>query len=123
MCTRYYIESTSIELSELFQNVKNTMLADTFIRRVGRPIITAGEVRPTDIVPVIAPNSAKTRTVFPMQWGFKNPDHDSTFFNARSETAATRLYLIIYAHTGSSTCPSSASRAKGFSTSIFAVSS
>ena len=90
MCTRYYIESTSIELSELFQNVKNTKLADTFIRRVGRPIITAGEVRPTDIVPVIAPNSAKTRTVFPMQWGFKNPDHDSTVFNARSETAASK---------------------------------
>lgn len=39
MCTRYYLESSSLKLSELFQNVKNTKLADTFIRRVGRFLI------------------------------------------------------------------------------------
>ena len=50
-------------------------------------IVTEGEVRPTDIVPVIAPNRSGQKTVFPMKWGFAGK---SLLFNARVETAAVK---------------------------------
>ena len=75
------------ELTDIIAAAINSPLADKFIKKFGRPLITRGEVRPTDIVPVIAPNKNGLRTVYPMRWGFKNPDHDSTVFNARTETA------------------------------------
>lgn len=65
-------------------------LANKFIATHGRPIITEGEVRPTDIVPVIAPNQKGVKTIFPMQWGFTNKEHKTTLFNARCETAGTK---------------------------------
>lgn len=90
MCTRYYMDDAPKELAEIIAKAKASKLADTFLRKLSRPMITNGEVRPTDVVPVIAPNAGKLKTVFPMQWGFKNPQHDSTVFNARTETAATK---------------------------------
>jgi hypothetical protein len=40
-------------------------------------MVTDGEVRPADIVPVIAPSRSQAPTVFPMVWGFHLPqDHD-----------------------------------------------
>ncbi len=90
MCTRYYMDDAPKELSEILMKAKQSKLADTFVKKLARPVITSGEVRPTDVVPVIAPNASRQRSVFPMQWGFKNPDHDSTVFNARSETAANK---------------------------------
>jgi putative SOS response-associated peptidase YedK len=50
-------------------------------------ITTAGEVRPTDVVPVIAPNRKGERAVFPMKWGFSGR---SLLLNARVETAASK---------------------------------
>jgi putative SOS response-associated peptidase YedK len=47
-------------------------------------------VRPTDIVPVIAPNAKGLKTVFPMQLGFLNKDNKRTLFNARVETAGEK---------------------------------
>lgn len=90
MCTRYYMDDAPKGLAEIIAKAKASKLADTFLRKLSRPMITNGEVRPTDVVPVIAPNAGKLKTVFPMQWGFKNPQHDSTVFNARVETAATK---------------------------------
>ena len=52
-----------------------------------RPLITDSEVRPTDIVPVIAPNAKGIKSVFPMQWGFLARDGKRTLFNARIESA------------------------------------
>ena len=90
MCTRFYMDDAPKELAEIIAKAKASKLADTFLRKFSRPMITNGEVRPTDVVPVIAPNAGKLKTVFPMQWGFKNARHDSTVFNARIETAATK---------------------------------
>ena len=53
-------------------------------------MVTEGEVRPTNIVPVIAPNRAGARTVFPMVWGFTLPRSSSPMVNARMETASTK---------------------------------
>lgn len=90
MCTRYYMDDTSEEMAEYILKARKTKLTETFLRRTARPIVSGGEVRPTDIVPVIAPNSEKIQTVFPMQWGFRNPEHDFTVFNARCETAGSK---------------------------------
>lgn len=46
---------------------------------------TYGEIRPTDVVPVIAPNRSGKRAVYPMKWGYSGK---TLLINARSETAA-----------------------------------
>ena len=50
-------------------------------------IKTYGEIRPTDVVPVIAPNRNGNRAVFPMKWGFSGK---TLLMNARAETAAEK---------------------------------
>ena len=50
-------------------------------------ITTYGEVRPTNIVPVIASNRAGARAVFPMKWGFTGR---TLLMNARTETAPVK---------------------------------
>ncbi|MBO4883360.1 MAG: SOS response-associated peptidase [Lachnospiraceae bacterium] len=74
-------------MTEIIKDLSRSALAARFIDTHGRPIITDGEVRPTDIVPVIAPNSSGIRSVFPMQWGFLAKDNKRSLFNARVESA------------------------------------
>ena len=87
MCTRYALEKDLPEMTEIIKDLSRSALAARFIDTHGRPIITDGEVRPTDIVPVIAPNSSGIRSVFPMQWGFLAKDNKRSLFNARVESA------------------------------------
>lgn len=90
MCTRYALEKDLPELKEIADEVLQSLLAQRFVATHARPIVTSGEVRPTDIVPVIAPNAKGLKTVFPMQWGFLNKDNKRTLFNARVETAGEK---------------------------------
>ena len=90
MCCRYYIERDVPELADLFSAVSRSSLTSKFINTHSRPLVTFGEVRPTDIVPVIAPNSKGERSAFPMQWGFSTGDKKRDLLNARIETAATK---------------------------------
>ena len=48
---------------------------------------TYGEIRPTDVVPVIAPNWSGDRAVYPMKWGYSGK---TLLMNARTETAAEK---------------------------------
>jgi len=75
-------------LAEIAAAVRNNQLADRFIR-AGSAILTSGEIRPTNVIPVIAPNKDGERTVFPMKWGFQIPGR-SLIVNARVETADTK---------------------------------
>ena len=68
MCTRYVLDITQPELKEIMDIAKSLPLTMKFIDTHGRPLVTDGEVRPTDIVPVIAPNAKGAKSVFPMQW-------------------------------------------------------
>jgi len=88
MCTRFFIEPESEPLAEIAAAVRNNQLADRFIR-AGSAILTSGEIRPTNVIPVIAPNKDGERTVFPMKWGFQIPGR-SLIVNARVETADTK---------------------------------
>ena len=74
MCTRYALEKDLPELADITTFVSRSLLTQKFIDTHARPLITNGEVRPTDIVPVITPNSKGQRSAFPMQWGFLAKD-------------------------------------------------
>ena len=90
MCCRYCLEKDLPELKVIAENAMHSALTARFVDTHGRPLVTFGEVRPTDIVPVIAPNTKGVRSVFPMQWGFLASNNKRTLFNARVETAGSR---------------------------------
>ncbi len=88
MCTRFYIEPETEELMEVIEEIRKSLLKRRFLK-AGSAIQTFGEIRPTDVVPVIAPGKDAKRAVFPMRWGFQIPGR-SLVVNARSETAAEK---------------------------------
>lgn len=85
MCTRFYVEPDTDETKALIAAVQRSQLSDKFIR-AGSAIMTSGEIRPTNVVPVLATGKNGKKTVFPMKWGFNLPGR-SLLVNARSETA------------------------------------
>lgn len=90
MCCRYYME-TSPELRPYIEAANRSSLKDRLVSKLARPLVTEGEVRPTDLVPVIAPSSkSQEPTVFPMVWGFTIPRRQTSLFNARVESATEK---------------------------------
>ena len=91
MCSRYFVE-LSPELRPIIEAARHSSLAEKMVHQFARPVIQEGEVRPSDIAPVIAPDRRGAKSVFPMIWGFMMPDRDHTkrskpLINARVETA------------------------------------
>ena len=86
MCTRYYMEM-SPELRPIVEKAKSSALASRMINLLGKPLKTEGEIRPTDMVPVIAPNQNGARTVFPMVWGYNITGLNHPVVNTRVESA------------------------------------
>lgn len=84
MCCRYYME-LSPELRPYVEAAQRSPLTEKLVASLARPLITGGEVRPTNLVPVIAPSRSQRAAVYPMVWGFTGPT--SPLVNARSETA------------------------------------
>ena len=91
MCYRYYIE-LSPELRPIIENARSSSLAGKMVHNLGRPVIKEGEVKSTDIAPVIASNAKGKRAAFPMIWGFRQAEKENTkrsqpLINIRAETA------------------------------------
>ena len=84
MCCRYWMEE-SPELRGIVEEMNDSPLVRKW-QKTSR-ITAYGEVRPTDIVPIIAPDKAGKRKVFPMKWGYSGK---SLILNARVETAAEK---------------------------------
>ena len=84
MCCRYWIDD-SPDLAEIVSEMNKSPLLGKW-RDAPHPV-SHGEVRPTDIAPVIAPNRSGLRQVYPMKWGFKGR---SLLLNARVETAGSK---------------------------------
>ncbi len=84
MCCRYWTDE-SPELREIVEEMNRSPLVERWHKTMA--ITSFGEVRPGDVVPVIAPDRSGTRAVFPMKWGFSGR---SLLINARSETAGIR---------------------------------
>ncbi len=91
MCTRFYIDISDEELRDIISAAEGSALTDRFLR-MGSPLHTSGEIRPTDVTAAIATSRSGKRTVFPMQWGFHLSGRTGTtmLLNARSETAAQK---------------------------------
>ncbi|MBR1757692.1 MAG: SOS response-associated peptidase family protein [Lachnospiraceae bacterium] len=84
MCCRYWAEA-SPELRPIVEEMMQSGLVERWQEKKG--IKTQGEIFPTDVVPVIAPNRRGERAVFPMKWGFSGK---TLLVNARSESAAVK---------------------------------
>ncbi|MBR3243412.1 MAG: SOS response-associated peptidase family protein [Parasporobacterium sp.] len=92
MCTRYYLDNEDPILKTITEEMEKSPLCGRFLLETGRKFTTSGEVFPTDIVPVIAPNKNGERAVFPMRWGFRLAD-GTPLYNARTETAAVKPFF------------------------------
>lgn len=80
----------SPELRPFVEAVNRSPLKDKMVSKLARPIKTTGEIRPTDMVPVVAPNAKGEAVVFPMIWGFSNPKAGQPLVNCRVETVTTK---------------------------------
>ena len=93
MCTRYYIDSENPDLYTYVDAAERSSIARTFVE-LGYPLKREGEIRPSDVAPVIATARSRRKAIFPMQWGYTmtgaSGDKVSLLLNARSETAARR---------------------------------
>ena len=85
MCSRYWIDDGSADFQDIIEEMIRSSLTGKWLQK--GTIKTQGEVRPTDVVPVIASNRAGNRAVFPMKWGFAG---QSLLINARTETAPVK---------------------------------
>lgn len=88
MCTSYFLLADTREIRDLIEEAQSSKLTRRFVES-GKALVTSGTVRPTDVVPVIAPDRNGKKSVFPMKWGFKSPGR-SLLVNARVETAAVK---------------------------------
>ena len=88
MCTRFYVEPDTEEIRDIIAEVQKSQLSGKFIK-AGSAILTSGEIRPTNVVLVIAPRKNGKKAAFPMKWGFQIPKR-SLIVNARTETAAEK---------------------------------
>ena len=90
MCCRYYIDDKADEFAEYFEQAAASPLKDKMVARLARPLKIAGEISPTDMVPVVAMDKKGSIRAFPMVWGFtpEPPRRGRPLVNARVETAA-----------------------------------
>ncbi len=88
MCVRFLIEHENEEMKPFVNEALVSPLADRF-RLIGRELVTAGEVRPTDVAPVIARSKRGDVHAFPMKWGFDIGTR-APIVNARIETASEK---------------------------------
>lgn len=81
MCCRYWADE-SPEIREIVEEMNRSPLVEKWHKTTG--ITTYGEIRPTNVVPVIASKRSGEKSVFPMKWGFSGR---TLLMNARTETA------------------------------------
>ena len=86
MCCRYFVDM-SPELRPIVEEMNRSPLARRFLEYSA--VLTSGEIRPTNVAPVIASNRSGNRAVFPMKWGFTVPGRPLVI-NARTETAGEK---------------------------------
>lgn len=89
MCCRYYVE-LSPELRPIVEAARQSVLAAEMNAELGKAFKSEGEIRPTDLTAVLAPDKAGKRKAYPMVWGFKIPGIKGPVVNARMETASQK---------------------------------
>lgn len=92
MCTRFYIEKDNPAFITMAQALKHSPLYNRFTMNAGKMVKSYGEIYPTDVVPVLAPNKDGKPCAYPMCWGVHMAD-GTVLFNARSESAAVKPFF------------------------------
>lgn len=107
MCTQFYLLDGDPRIKEMLEEVRSSRLAERFRQQNMGDIRAGGVIRPTNIVPVLAPDRRGETAVFPMKWGFTLPARrdlrrvsakgaggtarGTLLVNARVETAAQKV--------------------------------
>lgn len=90
MCCRYYILPKGVAWDPIREGAESARVMRRF-REAGLGLVMTGEVRPTDVVPVLATDRNGAQTIFPMRWGFRTEGpKPKLLINARTETAAEK---------------------------------
>ena len=66
MCCRYWTDE-SPEIREIVEEMNKSPLVSKWQRVTG--ITAYGEIKPTNVVPVIASDKSGQKKVYPMKWG------------------------------------------------------
>ena len=70
MCTRFYVEA--YQYSNIITRAQKLRLANDMMVQLAKPLQMTGEMRPTDMAAVLAPNKDGKPAAFPMIWGFSH---------------------------------------------------
>ncbi|WP_303789458.1 hypothetical protein [Ruminococcus flavefaciens] len=81
MCTRFYVEPALYQ--SLITRAQRIQLANDIMVKLGKPLTMCGEMCPTDVIAVLAPNKDGKMAVFPMLWGFSHEATDAPIVNCR----------------------------------------
>ena len=92
MCTRFFINKDEPAFQPIIQAAERSPLYEQFLLRAGKRILTEGEIRPTDIVPVIASSRSGKPSAYPMRWGIHMADM-TPLFNARAEAGGVKPFF------------------------------
>lgn len=85
MCTWFYADYKP--LSVIIDKAKKLSLTDSIMNAMSKPKTMSGNIRPTDMATVFAPNKQGNMAVFPMIWGFTVEQSSKPLINCRIETA------------------------------------
>ena len=88
MCTRFYADMKS--LTGYVSEAQKLRLTKLIMNAMSRPAKMSGEIRPTDMAAVLAPNKQGDMAVFPMIWGFTVGASSKPLINCRIETADSK---------------------------------
>ena len=81
MCTWFYADKAT--LSPIITKAQQLPLADTIRNTMSRSAEMSGNIRPTDMAAVFAPNKQGNMAVFPMIWGFTVEQSSKPLINCR----------------------------------------
>ena len=85
MCTWFYADYKP--LSSIIDKAQQLPLANSIMNAMSKSMAMSGNIRPTDMAAVFAPNKQGNMAVFPMIWGFTLEQSSKPLINCRIETA------------------------------------
>ncbi|MBQ8921491.1 MAG: SOS response-associated peptidase family protein [Oscillospiraceae bacterium] len=89
MCTWFYVNSNP--LSYFTEKALQQPLTNNIMSVMPQSKRMTGNIRPTDMAAVLAPNKQGDMAVFPMVWGFTHEAASQPIINCRIETADQKV--------------------------------
>lgn len=89
MCTWFYADKAT--LSPIITKAQQLPLADTIRNTMSRSAEMSGNIRPTDMAAVFAPNKQGNMAVFPMIWGFTVEQSSKPLIDPNAEITFTSI--------------------------------